>query len=374
MVETGTAPHRPSDSVHRGGFFLVACGLLMFLGASVSGARAEGTFGVQAPAGAFQPTLTIGVSHARLHLPEIEFTHLSEQVFDDTLFKFENHDGEVDGGRLDIAFDAFALRRGSWTEIVSIKGFYAALDSSNTLICDQAPVTTNCTYGPLVQDNPLIEDKKDSNDDMLQTAHRDVDHWGVALESRFILGDVEPGREPLFAAKAGLAYKAINQDNKVEGADIDVADDVFTYDESLDTSYWGAFIGLQKIWPVGAGFSVLVDGEVGLYYADTDYSGSFVASGTLPEDFANEQLSLEDQQVSAIGALRVEARKAFPRFTTALYGEAELYSYIPKMDYKDTEIDILPVTGFTPVTRIERGSAVAYSLGGRVSVPIGAAR
>ena len=322
------------------------------------------------PEPGFQPTISIGVGHTTLMLPEVEFTHLSEQFGDDTLFKFENHDGEVDGVRIDMALDFLRLPLGNWIETVGIKGFYASLESNSELICDEAPASTNCTYGPLFIDDPFFEDKKDSNEDMLQTTDREVEFWGVALESRFHLSGNDD-QIPPFALKAGLAFKAIDQKIDIHGEDIEIVDDVFDYSEALETDYWGAYLGLQKHWAIGAGFSLLLDAEAGLYYADTTYRGHLVATGLIPEDFGNEQLSLDDQQVAGIGALRLEGRKAFGPFTASLYGEAELYSYVPKMNYKDTEIDFIPVTGFTPVTNIERDSAMAYSLGGRLSVPLG---
>ena len=323
--------------------------------------------------GISQPSLTIGVGHAMLLLPEVEFTHLSEQFADDTLFKFENHDGEVDGVRIDMALDFLRLPLGNWSETVGIKGYYASLESSSRLICDEGPASTNCTYGPLFLDDPLFEDKKDSNEDMLQTTDRDVEYWGVALEMRFhTRGDDQ--QIPPLALKAGLAFKAIDQQIDIHGEDIEITDDVFNYNEDLQTDYWGGYLGLQKIWGLGAGFSLLLDAEAGLYYADTFYRGRLVATGLIPEDFSNEQLSLDDQQVAAIGALRLEGRKVLGPLIASLYGEAELYSYVPKMNYKDTEIDFFPVTGFTPVTKIERDSAIAYSLGGRLSLPLGSTR
>ncbi|MGH1353118.1 MAG: hypothetical protein ACRBBN_20260, partial [Methyloligellaceae bacterium] len=79
------------------------------------------------------------------------------------------------------------------------------------------------------------------------------------------------------------------------------------------------------------------------------------------------------QQEAFIGSLKMDLTKDLGWGNFSLSGQAEYYSYAPKMQYNDDDKaggGILDINGKDIGTSIGDGYAFSFSLGGRVNIPL----
>jgi hypothetical protein len=118
--------------------------------------------------------------------------------------------------------------------------------------------------------------------------------------------------------------------------------DVFTYKESLDTTYVGGYIGFGGEYSLGflstgglmnrLGLRTFINAKAGLYNADTDYDGNF-AFNFLP---FSSKLSQSIDDLAFIGSVSFKTRKQLgPRTSLSLWTDYEYISSAPKMHYGD---------------------------------------
>jgi hypothetical protein len=221
-----------------------------------------------------------------------------------------------------------------------VKGFWSGVDGDDTVTCRNGCVVVDPT-GQLAFGNTL-RTKTD----------RDVDYWGGQAEFKF--GNPQPveTRPNLYRNDyfiIGADVRGIDQDNKLRGHSL-AGTDVFTYRESLDTTYTGGYIGFGGEYSLGFlgtgglmdrfGLRTFLNVKAGLYNADTDYDGRF-AFNFFP---FNSRLSQSDDDLAFIGSVSFETRKQLgPRTSLSLWTDYEYISSAPKMRYasddRPTRID-----------------------------------
>ena len=284
--------------------------------------------------------------------------------------EFVNDNGDFDGFRIDGGISNIPIMGGAY--VMGVKGFFAWHDDSTELQCTglSAIPGSVCLANPLI-DNPAIIQAVTLGAGTTQfSTKRDVDHWGVAIE-------VAQGPMGL---KVGPAFRRIDQDITITGRQINpiIADPFqLTYSETLETNYWGAFVGADGSIDLGSGWALVADGEAGLYWANTDYSGSYVVTNAFTaraiNPNVNQSLSLESDELAFIGVLKAALEKDFGMFKLAGFGRVEYISSAPDVGYND--LDLAPgggaIQGSEDETRIGERYAVAASAGVRLIVPMG---
>jgi len=181
--------------------------------------------------------------------------------------------------------------------------------------------------------------------------------------------------------KVGPAFRRIAQDLTITGREtsFNVVPDPYrlTYREELDTNYWGAFMGARGQIDLGGGWSLSGDGEAGLYWADTGYSGSYVLTNA---NFAgplnpnvDQRLSLDSDELAFIGVVKGSLEKDFGLFRLAGFGRVEYISSAPDVAYNDQDVVAGLTTTQGPEDETRLGERYAYtaSAGARLTVPMG---
>ena len=298
--------------------------------------------------------------------------------------EFVNDDGDFDGFRIDAGISNIPLPNINGFA-GGLKGFFAWHDGDQTdLICSGGPFPIvglggqGCNAVPLFDPDPNVTNV---GVNILGDVHRyattkDLNHWGLALE---IVSQGPVG------FRAGPAFRRIDQDLTVMGSVVsqDAGPDPFvlTYKEDLETNYWGGFIGVNQAVPLGGGWALLFDGEAGIYWADTDYSGSyvmtngFVGVGVNPN--VNQQLSLESDEAAFIGVVKIDLEKDFGTFKIGGFGRIEYISSAPDVAYNDFDRSSPAnpnqrlVVGPDDGTRLGERFATSVSTGARITVPLG---
>jgi len=293
--------------------------------------------------------------------------------------EFRNDDGDFDGFRIDGGVSNIPIMGGAY--LMGVKGFFAWHDDKTELQCASnaaaVPPLSLCLANPLIDNTAIVQAVSaggggGAGNTQQFTTDRNVDHWGVAIE-------VARGPAGL---KAGPAFRRIDQDLTITGREISAGPGgpdpyQLTYSEDLATNYWGAFVGADGSIDLGGGWSLLADGEAGLYWADTDYSGSYVVTnafaGGVVNPNVNQSLSLESDELAFIGVLKAALEKDFGMFKLAGFGRFEYISSAPDVGYNDldTAVGVIAVQGAEDETRIGERYAVAASAGVRLIVPMG---
>jgi hypothetical protein len=149
--------------------------------------------------------------------------------------------------------------------------------------------------------------------------------------------------------------RGIDQDNRLNSN----FGTPFVYNETLDTTYTGGYIGLGGEYSFGfipgiknvgglydrLGLRTFVNATAGFYNASTDYTGRFT-SGPF-----GSGLSLSNDEFAFIGTVSLETRKQLgPRASLSLWTDYEYISSVPEMQYAN---------GAGTLTRIDDDSVFA---------------
>ncbi len=288
-------------------------------------------------------TVSVGAGTAILTLPDVPsvMTRTTGLLPGSILQTFKSSDdfGDEIGWNVN---GSIALPMGA-NKSVSLNGFWASIDDGNSATCTAA-VGESCAVSPLVDDPALAQFAGFGGPVQLNSrSEREVDHWGVSLESKWrlnpgVMGVTRAPHQRTFAIGADI--RGIDQD--LNETILDPATPAFSavYNEDLDTRYTGAYAAWGGDYSIpflssltngmGLRSSFLLRG--GVYYADTDYSGRLTTAGSTFT--ATSALSLSDSDVAFIGGLVLETRKRIGRRATlSLKSEYEYYSYVPEMAY-----------------------------------------
>jgi hypothetical protein len=213
-----------------------------------------------------------------------------------------------------------------------VKGFWSSVDGDDTVGCRTGCVVVDPT-GVLA-----------FGDTLRTKTDRDVDYWGGQAELKFGGGQPVEARPNLYRNDyfiIGADVRGIDQDNRLRGHSFSGID-VFTYKESLDTTYVGGYIGFGGEYSLGFlgtgglmdrfGLRTFINVKGGLYNADTDYDGNF-AFNFFP---FSSRLSQSNDDLAFIGSVSLETRKQLgPRTSLSLWTDYEYISSAPKMHYGD---------------------------------------
>lgn len=340
------------------------------------------------PAGAQQngPKLEFGAGWSALHMDDIEFTARTNAVFTEIIGHDSNHDGDLNGYKLTGELSGLMPHhRGNWLMTVALRGFYSRYEDGQDSRC-LSTADSDCTFIPLVDPDPTTVTLGDATglvSDWRTSVERDVVYWGAAVEldldrnsaPMVSLKDAVPAPAPsLFQWRVGLSARRLDQDASLFSVDVGPLQDPVNMTEDLDTTYLGAYFGFNSWKPLDYGLRLKLRGETGLYYANTDYEGTYSSTDSLKGTPVGPQsLQLSESAPAFIGLLGLALERDFGSATVSLFGEAEWLSYVPKVLYNDTDLNggvPFDIVGVQDGTEIGDGSAISYTLGARLSIPM----
>jgi hypothetical protein len=283
-------------------------------------------------------TIWVGGGVQFLSLPDINFTAKNTGV---GVRRTTNSEGDwldfggAAGGGIETSLGIWGNSRVTG----AVKGFWAEVETDER---------TNCSgSGPFcVVIDPAGELPTAFGSYLATFTDREATYWGGQAELKF--GrldpiDVKPDvyRNDYFIV--GFDVRGIDQDNKLHGIAGSGAP-VFTYKETLDTTYTGGYIGIGGEYSFGfipgiknvgglydrLGLRTFASARVGLYNAETDYDGSF-AYLFIP---GNSRVSQSDDELAFIGSVSLETRKQIgARTSISLWTDYEYISSVPKLEY-----------------------------------------
>ena len=244
--------------------------------------------------------------------------------------------GGATGGGIETALGYWGGMRVSG----SVKGFWSEVETDNRSGCKSQ---TCFVFDPAGSGEFAFGPPK-----LTTHTSRDANYWGAQGELKFATGaptEVKPQiyRNDYFIA--GFDVRGIDQDNRLRGKF--GSTDIYTYKESLDTTYVGGYVGFGGEYSFGfipgvksvggfydrLGLRTFVNATAGLYNADTDYRGvtSFNFAGF------NSAVSKSNDELAFIGTVSLETRKQIgPRTSLSLWSDYEYISSVPQMRYADT--------------------------------------
>ena len=370
-----------------GGAVAAACRLLVaaLIGTVTGGAVVCGS------AAAVEPGLGAELSYEHLKLPKTQFTFVYDNsgafgnVPFDLVSKDTNHNGSLDGARLDLSWGTRTTLFGGVPIVAGIKGYYARHSSSQTSTCSSTSDARSCAHAPLFDPDPNAlqlavyappVNPGDPPVNIVTRTHRDTTTWGLALEGQSVDARVLAGT---IATKAGLGYRRIDAGTSLNGSRVSggLGTPVpFSLSEDNGTGYLGGYVGAVAKLPLGDGYVLALDGEAGLYWAHTSYKGRYSQSDEpfLTSVDLAQTLTLGRDTAAVIAALKVGVDKDFGAFKAGVFARGEFYSYAPEMRYNNVDrydLALPPTGGANDGTSIARGVAWTASLGARVTVPFG---
>ncbi len=282
-------------------------------------------------------TIWVGGGVQFLSLPDINFTG---SVATGNFRRQTNSSGDwLDfGGAGAAGFETALGYWGGFRVTGGISGFWANGEDDDTMNCSGGAascVVFNPT-GALAFAGSTLTTRTD----------REYDYWGAKAELKFAGGqptNVKPNvyRNDFFIA--GFDVRGIDQDNRLRGKS--GSTNVFRYNETLDVTYTGGFVGFGGEYSFGfipglrsvggfydrLGIRTYASLRAGLYNANTDYIGRFASGGPTAS-----RLSLSNDELAFIGSLSFEARKQLgERTSLSLWTDYEYISSVPKMYYAD---------------------------------------
>jgi len=278
-------------------------------------------------------TLWVGGGVQFLSLPDIRFTQAGGHRQ-----KNSESDWLDFGGAAGAGFETALGFWGGSRVTGGIKGFWASVDTDDTKGC-------NGGTGHCVVFDPATGAGFGSSTLRTKT-DRQADYWGTQAELKF--GRPEPVltkpnlyRNDYFII--GADVRGIDQDNKLHSS----VGTAFKYKESLDTTYYGGYLGFGGEYSFGfipflgsavkgvgglydrLGLRTFINVRGGLYSADTGYDGVFTGP-------VSSRLSKSTDELAFIGTVSLETRKQLGmRTSLSLWTDYEYISSVPKMRYAD---------------------------------------
>jgi hypothetical protein len=284
-------------------------------------------------------TLWVGGGVQFLSLPDIRFTGVGNpgnfRLQKNSESDWADFGGAVGGG-IETALGLWGTTRVT----AGVKGFWSNVETDHNVSCSGGCVVVDPANGITGSGNNL-RTKTD----------RDADYWGAQAEMKF--GRAQPVYEkPNFYRNdyfiVGADVRGIDQDNTLRGRTFS-GSPVFNYNETLDTTYTGGYIGIGGEYSFGfipfvgsavkgvggiydrLGLRTFINLRAGLYNADTDYDGRFVAPGVF-----TTSISQSSDELAFIGTVSLETRKQIgTRSSLSLWTDYEYISSVPEMRYNN---------------------------------------
>lgn len=293
-------------------------------------------------------TVTIGGGTAILTLPDVPSFVTREGIVAPFAFiegfrfsdDFDDEIGWNINGSIEAPMGA--------NKTISLNGFWANIEDEHSFTCTENPLDF-CTVYPLVDDPAVFQNVfvAVTGDSLVSNAEREVNNWGVSVELK---RQLNPGVMGVTQAPP-RRYVALGGDIRGIDQDLDVSITAtvagvgpITYNEELDTRYYGAYAawgggyapfllrGLWERWGLHSSFRL----QGGVYFADTDYDGRL--NDSTPGPNATSALTLSEHDVAFIGGLTLETKKRIgQRAMLTLQSVYEYYSWVPEMAYNTVE-------------------------------------
>jgi len=296
-------------------------------------------------------TIWVGGGFQFLSLPDIRFTLQNGRRQKNSESDWLDFGGAAGGG-IETALGFW----GGYRVTGSVKGFWANVETDHRKRCGGACLVIDPS-GAVAVASATLNTKTD----------READYWGGQVELKF--GRPEPVhvRPNLYRNDyfiVGADVRGIDQDNTLRST----VGTVFRYNETLDTTYAGGYIGLGGEYSLAfltggglyerLGLRTFIAARAGLYNADTDYDGRFTGP-------AATRVSSSEDDLAFIGTISLETRKQIGmRTSLSLWTDYEYISSIPKLHYADL--------GGT--TRIDDEGAFATRTMLRLNIGLGSAQ
>jgi hypothetical protein len=291
-------------------------------------------------------TLYIGGGFQYLSLPDVKFTGVGRFNAADQLTSFrhqKNTDFSEYGGAAGAGIETAIGHWNGMRVTAGVKGFFTSLENSDHSRCSGGGSTACLTFDPggsgLASVSPSLLAKTD----------REVDYWGGQAEFKF--GRAEPVHDKPNLYRndyfiVGADVRGIDQDIKLVTHTPNQADII--YKETLDTTYFGGYVGIGGEYSFGfipgvknvggiydrLGLRTFINLRAGLYNAETDYDSRWtpiVAETTFRTSKSNDELAF-------IGTVSLETRKQIGmRTSLSLWTDYEFISSVPKMQYADLD-------------------------------------
>ena len=309
-------------------------------------------------------TIYIGGGVQFLSLPDIRFTGVGDPG---DFRRQKNSESEWDdfGGAVGGGVETALGFWGDTRVTGGVKGFWSNVETDHTVSCSGGCVVVDPAKG-IPRSFPNLRTKTD----------RDADYWGAQAELKF--GRAQPVHEkPNFYRNdffiVGADVRGIDQDNTLRGREFS-GESVFTYKETLDTTYTGGYIGIGGEYSFGfipfvgsavkgvggiydrLGLRTFINLRAGLYNAETDYDGRFLATGVF-----DTAIKESNDELAFIGTVSLETRKMIgTRSSLSLWTDYEFISSVPEMRYdngsgRPTRIDDYAVFASRTMLRLNIG-------------------
>ena len=349
--------------------------------------------------------INVGVGTARITLPDIKFTQQSTSDTLSTIFKHENEDiawkfgWALEGGAEVPVADMFGT-----IDSIRVGGFFADIEDTTTLNCGLNSPAANPSVCSVTN---IVDDPTSTNKFSLVNAlplpfavpqsgaslrtEREVDYWGLSIEGKAEAPDPLAIASNTFVS-IGAEYRTLEQDIRIRGQNALGSNPTgavaFNYTEDLDTDYWGAYLSAGADYEIpfiggytsGLGLKSSINGRVGIYYVDADYTGRYSSEGSLfagPAGFVpfadSGNLSLSTDDVAVIAAITLETQLPITRrAAVSVRSIYEFNSWVPDMKYNDTDVDGGIVrAGQNIGTKIDEDDAYSATTGVNLTILLG---
>lgn len=291
--------------------------------------------------------LSISGGYSWFGLPDQKMvTIVGGPLFNQAVGQETSGDGSLNGWRTDVRLANFAEGSTPDGRLASfgLSGFFANYQGSTSSHCMYS-LTTDCAIVNIADFNSTLPNNTGPFGNLFVSTDRNVNYWGVAVDLR--MGwwgeggskDGSPVKD-LSPYKFGVAVRGIDQTTKLSSIDPLIPDPV-KYKETLDTHYYGGYVGVEGKRSLGDGWIASIDATAGLYYTDTEYQGRYngyapiLTNGYFQETgFAN--LSME--RGSFIGSLRLDMKRQLSWGAVGVFGKGEYLSYVPQILYNNNDL------------------------------------
>jgi len=323
--------------------------------------------------------LNVSTGYSSFSLPDIKMaTVVGGAFFDRAVRQMTNGDGDLGGVRTDLRLANFAeaatLDGGRLS--LTVSGFYANYQNTTNSHCAYG-LTTDCAIVNIVDFNRAQENNTGPFGDLNVVTDRNVNYYGLAIDTRLGAGAQAslkdgPGIPEYSPFKAGLAMRGLDETAKLTSIDPLVSDPV-KYKETLNTHYYGGFVGIEEKKALGEGWALSLDATAGLYYTDTQFQGRY--SGYTPTfgvGYVQESGSVTSNldKGSFIGTLRIGLNQNIGWGSVGVFGQGEYLSYVPRIAYNNNDQaggEPWGLVGTQVGTRVKSDDALNYTGGLNVS-------
>ncbi len=322
--------------------------------------------------------LEVSAGYSWFGLPDMKMvTVVGGSFFDKALGQVTNGDGSTDGWRTDVRLGNFAQAVTPEGYLLSFgfSGFFANYQNTTKSHCMYSQ-TTDCAIVNIFDFDATQANNTGPGGDLNVSTDRNVNYYGVAVDFRPGTWAAEgfkdgPPVQELSPIKVGVAMRGLDETAKLTSIDPLVSDPV-KYKETLNTHYYGGYIGVDRKQPLGDGWALNFDATAGIYYTDTQYQGRYsgytpyVGGGTVTfvQDFG--AVNASQDKGSFIGTMRVGLDRELGWGKVGLFGQGEYLSYVPRVAYNNNDQAMplsWPIAGTQVGTRLKSDDAFNYTTG-----------